>query len=279
MVEVKENRNHHICNMARETDGEGEASDEEVQDMVREEGENGEGESDNGAARDNYMDGGPTTEYNTLQDLSISTKIFEDGLISKADFRKAQENDVQLTEIIKKTRLVVKEVNGILCVEGRGRSSSNPTDRVRPILPTKLLQWYALSIHMDPSTYHQTAPQTLRRIKQQFYVLDDQVVRDEIGRCYICHIATPNTTTRHKFALQKIPDTPRSHVSFDICCGLPDDPSDFRYIFCAIDQFSNYTIAAAAKTRSVSEIIQFFRLAVFSYTRPCLLLLDGEGGC
>ena len=45
--------------MARETDGEGEASDEEVQDMVREEDENGEGESDNGAARDNYMDGVP----------------------------------------------------------------------------------------------------------------------------------------------------------------------------------------------------------------------------
>ena len=56
MVEVKENRNHHTCNMAQETDGEGEVSDGEAdfhgwgqldangsppQDMVREEEELG----------------------------------------------------------------------------------------------------------------------------------------------------------------------------------------------------------------------------------------------
>ena len=159
------------------------------------------------------------------------------------------------------------------------RKGSTNHEMVRPVIPEALLKWHAMSVHLDPSSFHCTAAQMLRRAKQQFYILDDSVVRDEIGRCYICQIATPNTATRHKFALQKLPEGPRTHIAFDICCGLPDDSTNFKYIFCAIDQFSNYTIAAPAKTRSTPEIINFFRLALFAYAnRPFLLLIDGEGG-
>ena len=127
----------------------------------------------------------------------------------------------------------------------------------RPIIPNGLLKWHALSIHLDPASYHLTSPQILRRIKQQFYVMDDDVVRNEINRCFICQIATPNSHTRHRFAMQRLPERPRTHVSFDICCGLPDDSNRYRYIFCVVDQYSNYTIAVAARTRSTEEIINF----------------------
>ena len=148
----------------------------------------------------------------------------------------------------------------------------------RPIITEGLLRWHALGIHLDPASYHSTSPQILRRIKQQFYVMDDDVVRNEINRCFICQIATQNSHTRHKFAMQRLPERPRTHVSFDICCGLPDDSNRYRYIFCVVDQYSNYTIAAAARTRSTEEIINFFRQALFAYSVPSLLLCDGEPG-
>ena len=227
---------------------------------------------------ENEMEDPGPSEYNALQDLVTSTGIFQDGLMTRANFRNAQENDVQLTELIKTKKLKVKEVDTLLCVENTRGEGLMGDKGYRPIIPGSLLKWYALSIHLDSSTYHMTSPQILRLIKQQFYVINENIVRSEISRCFICQISTPNVHTRHKFALQQLPNQPRSHIAFDICCGLPDDDFKYRYIYCAVDQYSNYTIASAAKSRSVGEILTFFRLALFAYTVPSLLLVDGELG-
>ena len=133
--------------------------------------------------------------------MTISSKVFEEGLISKRDFRKAQENDVQLTEAIRDNRLKVIEVDGVLCVNKNRGGRGSKRESVRPILPEKLLRWHAISMHLDPSSFHYSSAQTVRRIKQQFYILNDSVVRDEIGRYYIGQIATPHQSTRHKIGL------------------------------------------------------------------------------
>ena len=291
-VEVNEIPDTRMCNMIQEVDSDGDSPEdlngfhgwpEQIQGNTNPLADPPEGERGNYPPPNNEdenegsQEDVPTETYNTLQDLTISTKIFEEGLISKADFRLAQENDIQLTEAIRDAKLNTIEVDGIICVKERKKRGTGPQPSVRPVLPDKLLRWHAISMHLHPSSFHCSVPQTLRRIKQQFYILSDAVVRDEIGRCYICQIATPNMATRHKFALQKLPNTPRTHISFDICCGLPEDSSHFRYIYCAIDQFSNYTIASAAKTRSLPEIIDFFRLSLMAYCKPLVILHDGEG--
>lgn len=105
------------------------------------------------------------------------------------------------------------------------------------------------------------------------------MVRNEIKRCYICQISRPNEEIRQCFALQLLPKTPGTHIAFDICCGLEQDQSTgSRYIYVADYQYSNYTIASAAKFRSVVEVLDFFCLAIFAYTMPINLLLDGEIG-
>ena len=285
-VEIGGTPNFHTCNMMQETYEEEENPDGDSDFHgwdIQENNNNDTIDITNDQLEveetpENPPEGTFQNSYNTLQDLTMSAKIFEDGLISKDDFRRAQENDIGISEAIQAARLSVTEVDGILCVKGRRRHGASPQPLPRPVLPEGLLRWYAISMHLDPSSFHCSSAQTLRRIKQQFYLLNEAAVREEIGRCYICHIATPNQSARHAFALQKLPDIPRTHISFDICCGLPDDSSNFKYIFCAVDQFSNYTIAAAAKNRSIPEIVNFFRLALFAYGKPQVILLDGEGG-
>ena len=62
-------------------------------------------------APENPPEGTFQNSYNTLQDLTMSAKIFEDGLISKDDFRRAQENDIGISEAIQAARLSVTEVD------------------------------------------------------------------------------------------------------------------------------------------------------------------------
>ena len=58
---------------------------------------------------------GPQEVYNTMQDLTISTRVFEEGILSKSDFGKAQENDVRLTEAIREGMSNIHiQINSIL---------------------------------------------------------------------------------------------------------------------------------------------------------------------
>ena len=54
---------------------------------------------------DDENEGLPPSEYNNLQHLVTSSNIFKDGLITKNDFRRAQENDVRLTELIREKKV------------------------------------------------------------------------------------------------------------------------------------------------------------------------------
>ena len=65
-------------------------------------------------------------------------------------------------------------------------------------------------------------------------------------------------------------------MAFDICGGVNEDASSYKYIFLCIDVFSNYVIAAAAKSKSEKETITFLRLSVLNYLMMQKLKLDGE---
>lgn len=65
-------------------------------------------------------------------------------------------------------------------------------------------------------------------------------------------------------------------MAFDICRGVNEDSSNDKYIFLCIDIFSNYIIAAPAKSRSAREIINFLRLDVLNYSLIQKLTFDGE---
>ena len=114
ILEVGETQNFHACNMVQVTDENGGPSNREedshgdeyleasgtrrLSAAVIDEGE-GRIPMDGLDTEEGGQDDTPRSEYNALQDLTISSKVFEEGLISKKDFRKAQENGVQPTEL------------------------------------------------------------------------------------------------------------------------------------------------------------------------------------
>ena len=133
-------------------------------------------------------------------------------------------------------------------------------------------------MHIKPTLnpFHYSAPQLIRKIEQNFYIPDKSIIRKSIEGCWACQTSTPNMDTRQKYALQILPDRPRVHIAFDICGAVNEETSGFKYIFVAIDLFSNYVLGAAARSRTAKDIISFFRLAILNYSIVEKITVDGE---
>ena len=112
--------------------------------MVTEIDDQGEDAEQDGDRIDEMED--PTQlEYNALQNLTISTGIFKDGLITKNNFRHAQENDISLTELIRDKKLKAKVVDSLLCVVSRKKGSQLGDKGFRPIITNELLRRHNLA--------------------------------------------------------------------------------------------------------------------------------------
>ena len=196
--------------------------------------------------------------------------------MSKDDFIAAQESCEKIQQAIEKRKPTTIIVDGIHCVLGRRQIGTNKAGAYKPLIPSSILAQYSMSLHFSYHTFHQSPPAILRKIKQQFYVLEEEVVKDTIGGCYLCQTSSPITDVRQAYSKHVLPQKPRLHMAFDICGGVNEDSSSFKYIFLCIDIFSNYVLAAPAKSRSAREIINFLRQAVLNYSLIQKLTMDGE---
>ena len=133
-----------------------------------------------------------TTEYehNPLQQFVTTANIFKDGQMTKADFMLAQENCTGIQEMIENGRPKTVEVEGIRCVISR--NNGDTTRKYKPVIPLSILYNYAITLHLDMHTYHQTSAAIIRKIKQHFFILDEGVVKKALGGCYLCQISTPH---------------------------------------------------------------------------------------
>ena len=113
---------------------------------------------------------------------------------------------------------------------------------------------YARSIHFDMHTFHSSPAQILRKIQQDFWSRREETVRDAVEGCYLCQTSTPSMEIRQRYALQQLPDRPRTHLAFDICGGVREDKSGYRYVYVCVDLFTNFDLGAAAKTKTSQEI-------------------------
>ena len=224
----------------------------------------------------NAIDAEENDVENHLQDFVITTNIFRKGFISREDFILAQHSCAKLQEVISSGRPKTRVVEGIIGVDTKKRTGSQPLGSWKPIIPQKLLIHYSTSLHYDWYSFHHSAPSLLRKIKQKFYVLDGGVIKEAISGCWSCQTAMPSMDTKQNFALQRLPDRPRVHLAFDICGAVSEEASGFKYIFIAIDLFSNLVIGAAFKTKTAKDIITFFRLSVLNYSLIQKITTDGE---
>ena len=194
--------------------------------------------------------------------------------MTKGDFILSKKNCTGIQEMIENGRPKTVEVEGIRCVISK--NDGDTTRKYKPVIPFSILHNYAISLHLDMHTDHQSPAAIIRKIKQHFFILDEGVVKKALGGCYLCQISTPITDTRQQYSLHQLPEKPRLHLAFDVCGAVNEDTPSFKYIFLCIDLFSNYVLGSASKNRTAREIINFLRLAVLNYGMIRKLTVDGE---
>ena len=211
-------------------------------------------------------------QYNTLQSTRCLSEAFCRGLMSIEDFITCQQNDVAINNYPGKTVIV----QGMICVIRK--SSTIGQRRIRPICPQDVLKSFANTLHYSYKYFHSTARQLIRIIKRDFFILDESIIRDEVGKCFACLTAEQDMNTSQSFAENKLPMAIRTSLNFDIVSGLPTTPSGNRYIYACCDSLSGYFIAAPGSSRKPADIINFFKNSTFVYVIPEVLVLDQELG-
>jgi hypothetical protein len=209
----------------------------------------------------------------TLPDLTLKTNIINDGIISKVQFRDAQDLDPKIAEL--KTENVdrkssLKIVDEILCKKVKGK--------YLPILPKSLETFLFYSEHFCVLSGHRSAKSIIQSISEKFYVLEaERKVKQLTKNCYICSIAK---SQKMRYATQgetRRATYPREIMSFDIFGGLNSTPEGYRYVYSFICNFSLFVINIKAKSKSLSELLPAF-LQVFACwgTFPTVVCSDNE---
>ena len=191
---------------------------------------------------------GDQLQYNEMSSIEAMNDLFQRGYITPDRFVEAQENDITINT----SKRAYTAVNGIKCIKSRLPSGS----KLLPVIPQMLLRAYATSLHYSREYFHQSPDQILRKIRLEFYVLNDVAVKAELNSCYWCQISSPQMTRKHLFQLNVLPSQPRQVLGFDVVGSLASS-NEYRYIYLCVDIFSGWTIAAAAKSKRIEEVIDF----------------------
>ena len=208
--------------------------------------------------------------FNAIEDLSNMARIYGKGLMTVEQFIQSQANDVDIANFKRPT----KTIQGIICA--KTRPSNVSTTLFKPIISRNLLISYCNTLHNSPQFFHQSAPQLLRVIKRDFFIIDKRVVEKEINKCFPCLSNSTDMTPRQTFGPAHLPKGIRTHLSFDILSGLQPTSERKRYVFCVVDDFSGYFICNAAKSRKVNEIVNFFQNTILPYCTPLQIRCDQE---
>ena len=157
--------------------------------------------------------------YNSLESVRCLAETFCRGLMSLESFISCQQNDIAIQNYSGKTQLV----QGILCVVRK--TSAVDKNKIRAICPISVLKSFARTIHYSYQNFHASPRQIIKVIQKDFFILDEGVVYDEIGKCLACLTSEQDMTTAQSFAENSLPQEIRTSLNFDIVSGLPETPS------------------------------------------------------
>ena len=177
-----------------------------------------------------FCDVDPETDhYNSLESTRCLAETFCRGLMSVENFISCQQNDIAIQNYTGKTQVVA----GIICVVRK--TSVVDKRRIRAICPIAILESFARTLHHSHQNFHASPRQIIKIIQKDFYILDEKVVYDEIGKCIACLTSEQDMNTAQSFAENKLPSAIRISLNFDIVSGLPITESKNRYIYSCCD--------------------------------------------
>ena len=139
-------------------------------------------------------------------------------------------NEVPISQNLRNLQFLT--IKGIICMKGSRKSLKHR--KYRPVIPDSIARSYTRTLHFSPKWFHQTSHQILKVIERDFFLINKDVVREEVGKCHPCLVNTHDLTTGQSFAKQVLPKRIRTDFSFDIVTGLPTTDSGCKTILLAL---------------------------------------------
>ena len=140
--------------------------------------------SDNGDSTENL--GNDPDTYNELENFTTMNQILRDGEITVNQFIESQENDTDISSSQKK----FLQINGVKCVKVKRRKNGLVFTNYLPVLSWALGKAAAWSLHFDLQHFHHSARQIIKRLKKDFFIMNENKLLAEIKSCYNCQIST-----------------------------------------------------------------------------------------
>lgn len=146
-------------------------------------------------------------------------QILRDREITVNQFIESQENDTDISSSQRK----FLQINGVKCVKVKRRKNGLVSTNFLPVLSWALCKAAAWSLHFDLQHFHHSARQIIKRLKRDFFIMNENKLLAEIKFCNNCQISTIKTRRKEKFAKQILPNGPRISFLFDITGSLQEE--------------------------------------------------------
>jgi len=213
-----------------------------------------------------------TINYNDFSDLS---KFIAPGQISKDHFADLQAKDIRFKNIYKN---VERHRDYIKIDKILFRKTSS---RMRPVLPTVLLESVIYSKHYTVLGLHLSKTRIKRDIEYRYFVDSSEFKKLLDSICDPCIQCQFNNSRLdpHTFKMTNFAIAPRTSWAVDIIPSMSNSVNGYTSIFLAIDMFTGYVQLKALKSRKTEELIDAIRsLIIIPFGTPKLIRSDNETG-
>jgi hypothetical protein len=214
-------------------------------------------------------------ETMSYDDFKTSSKAILKGILSKRDFREAQENDDFCSSILNSPRMH----RGFVVIEGL--LYARKQNRLRLCLPIALLDIVINAKHFSVFGLHFSKSRIQRDIKERYHV-PHSILNKRLKRlknnCLVCQFNTSEKEDHHLRKSDYI-HAPRVAWGVDLIPNMPLSNENRKVALLAVDLFSGFIRICPMKDRTTKELIAAIdNTIVKNYGSPKFLRSDEEPG-
>ena len=223
----------------------------------------------------NNLIGAHSVDTMTYSDFKTSSKAILRGILSKKDFREAQQNDEFCSSILNSPQ----KRNGFVLIDDLLYSRRG--GRLRLCLPISLLDIVINSKHFSVFGLHFSRTRIRRDISDRYHV-QESVLNKRLKRlqnnCLVCQF---NSSQKEDHQLRKSDyiHAPRVTWGVDLIPNMPLSKENRKVALLAVDLFTGYIQICPMKDRSTHEIIAAIdKTIIRPFGVPKFLRSDEEPG-
>ena len=216
-----------------------------------------------------------TTDTMSYSDFKTSSKAILRGILSKEDFKEAQQNDEYCLKILNSTR---HHLNFVLI---EGLLYSKRQNRLRLVLPVALLDIVINAKHFSVFGLHFSRTRIQRDISSRYHV-QMSVLNKRLKRlknnCLVCQFNSSEKED-HELRQSDYVYAPRVTWGVDLIPNMPLSNDNQKVALLAVDLFTGYIQICPMKDRTSQELIKAIETTIIRpFGAPKFIRSDNEPG-